>query len=166
MLGDRGREGGSCGISGYGLCMYGRYHTSSVHVLSGSSIPAFSVCLWFYQCCGSGSCYFRQWLSRSQQQINFCFKFFCLLLFEVTFTSFFKDKKTWRSHKTAGIKSRSSCDFCLMVEGSGSVTLTNGFGSGRPKNIRIQIRNTGFITTYVGTVAYEQYLKWLLITNF
>jgi hypothetical protein len=32
------------------------------------------------------------------------FKFFCLLLFECTFTLFFKDKKSKRSHKTAGIK--------------------------------------------------------------
>jgi|LakMenEpi03Aug12_release.lakeMendotaPanAssembly.Ray.scaffolds.fasta_scaffold3223439_1 hypothetical protein len=32
-------------------------------------------------------------------------KFFCFLLFEGTFTSFFKDKKSnERSHKTAGIK--------------------------------------------------------------
>ncbi len=37
--------------------------------------------------------------------------------------------------------------FCLMIEGSGSVSLTNGSGSGRPKDIwilwiRIRIRNT------------------------
>jgi hypothetical protein len=31
-------------------------------------------------------------------------KFFCLLLFEGTFTSFFKDKKSKRSHKKVGIK--------------------------------------------------------------
>jgi hypothetical protein len=31
-------------------------------------------------------------------------KFFCLLLFEGTFTSFFKDKKSKRSHKQIGIK--------------------------------------------------------------
>jgi hypothetical protein len=31
-------------------------------------------------------------------------KFFCLVLFEGTFTSFFKDKKSKRSHKTEGIK--------------------------------------------------------------
>ncbi len=30
-------------------------------------------------------------------------KFFCLLLFEGTFTSVFKDKKSKRSHKTLGI---------------------------------------------------------------
>jgi hypothetical protein len=34
-----------------------------------------------------------------------CLKqFFCLLLFEDTFTSFFKDKKSKRSHKTVDIK--------------------------------------------------------------
>ncbi len=31
-------------------------------------------------------------------------KCFCLLLYEGTFTSFFKDKKTKRSYKTVGIK--------------------------------------------------------------
>ena len=31
-------------------------------------------------------------------------KFFCLFLFEGTFTSFFKDKKSKRSNKTVGIK--------------------------------------------------------------
>jgi hypothetical protein len=31
-------------------------------------------------------------------------KFFCILLFEGTFTSFFKDKKSKRSHKTVKIK--------------------------------------------------------------
>jgi hypothetical protein len=30
--------------------------------------------------------------------------FFCLLLFEGTFTSFFKDKKSKKSHKILGIK--------------------------------------------------------------
>jgi hypothetical protein len=30
--------------------------------------------------------------------------FICLLLFKGTFTSFFKDKKSKRSHKTVGIK--------------------------------------------------------------
>ncbi len=42
---------------------------------------------------GSGSCYFRTWPSRCQQKTNFWLNFFCLLLFEGTFTSFFKDKK-------------------------------------------------------------------------
>ncbi len=73
-------------------------------------------------------------------------KFFCLLLFEATFTSFFKDKKSQNS-----MNQGFSYYFCLMIEGSGSVPLTNGsgFGSGRPKNIRIlriqiriRVRNT------------------------
>jgi hypothetical protein len=42
--------------------------------------------------CGTGFCKFRQWPSRCQQK--FFSKFFCLVLFEGTFTSFFKDKKS------------------------------------------------------------------------
>ncbi len=64
------------------------------------------------QCCGSmpltngsGSCYFHHWSSRGQQKTNFfkiLKKFFCLLLFEGTFTTFFNDKKSKRSQKTVG----------------------------------------------------------------
>jgi hypothetical protein len=43
-------------------------------------------------------------------------KIFCLLLFEGTFTLFFKDKKSKRSHKTVGIM----LDDRRMIEGSGS----------------------------------------------
>jgi hypothetical protein len=53
---------------------------------------------------GSGSCYFRHWLTRSRQKTNFKKKFFCLLLFEGTFASFFKDKKSKISLKAVGIK--------------------------------------------------------------
>jgi hypothetical protein len=45
-------------------------------------------------------------------------KCFCLLLFEGTFTSFFKDKKS-NSHKIVGIKVFLNI-FCMMIEGSGS----------------------------------------------
>jgi hypothetical protein len=41
--------------------------------------------------------------SRAQQK-QIKKKVFCLLLFEGTFTTFFKDKKSKRSHKTVGIK--------------------------------------------------------------
>jgi hypothetical protein len=44
-------------------------------------------------------------------------KYFCLLLFEGTFTSFSKDKIYKRSHKQG---SMFSYYFCLMIEGSGS----------------------------------------------
>ncbi len=50
---------------------------------------------------GSGSYYFRQWPSRRQLKI-FVSKFFCLLLFEATFKSFFKlqvKKKSQNSRK-------------------------------------------------------------------
>ncbi len=70
-------------------------------------------------------------------------KFFCLLLFECTLTSFFiKSQK----EVTKQWESRFSYYFCLMIEGSGSIPLTTGSGSRRPKNIwirRIRIRNTG-----------------------
>ncbi len=46
---------------------------------------------------GSGSCYFRHSPSKTQM-------FVCLLLFEGTYTSFFKDKKSSRSRKRLGIK--------------------------------------------------------------
>ncbi len=65
-------------------------------------------------------------------------KFFCLLLFEGTFSLFLKSHKkvTKQNSSNQGI----SYYFCLMIEGSGSVHLTNGSGSRWPKNIRI--RNT------------------------
>ncbi len=48
---------------------------------------------------GSRSFYFHHWPSRRPQKTNIC-----ILLFEGTFTSFFKDKKSKRSHKTVEIK--------------------------------------------------------------
>jgi hypothetical protein len=42
-------------------------------------------------------------LQKANKKIIFM-KFFCLYLFKGTFTSFFKDKKSKRSHKTVGIK--------------------------------------------------------------
>ncbi len=88
---------------------------------------------------GSGSCYFRHWPPRSQPKTNFLHNFFCLLLFEGTFTSFFKDKKSKRVTQNSRHQDFSYY-FCMMIE---------GFGSGRPKNmwirwIRIPIRNTAW----------------------
>jgi hypothetical protein len=49
---------------------------------------------------GSGSCYFRHGPSIGQQKIN-CFKqYFCLLLFEGTFTSFSKIKVQKKSQNS------------------------------------------------------------------
>jgi hypothetical protein len=43
-------------------------------------------------------------LQDANKKLIFSNKFFCILLFEGTFTSFFKDKKAKRSHKTVEIK--------------------------------------------------------------
>jgi hypothetical protein len=43
-------------------------------------------------------------LQEAIKKLIFLTKFFCLLLFEGTFTSFIKDKKSKRSNKTVGIK--------------------------------------------------------------
>jgi hypothetical protein len=77
-------------------------------------------------------------------------KLFCLLLFEGTFTSFFKEKSQSSRNQVF------SYHFTLVIEGtgSGSISMNNGSGSGsrRPKNIRIRwirilirIRNTGTV---------------------
>ncbi len=89
-----------------------------------------SVTFWY----GSGSCYFHQWPSRWQDG---------LLLREATFTSFFKIKSYEEVTKQYGRNQKCSSYFFLMVEGSGSVPLTNrsGYGSWKPKNLRIWIRN-------------------------
>ncbi len=67
-------------------------------------------------------------------------KFFLFfLLFEGTFTSFFTDKKSQKSHNTIEIKVLSYY-LCLMMEGSGSGLIRsnddgNGSGTGRSQNI-------------------------------
>jgi hypothetical protein len=43
-------------------------------------------------------------LQDANKKLGIFSKLFCLLLFEGTFTSFFKYKKSKRSHKTVGIK--------------------------------------------------------------
>jgi hypothetical protein len=43
-------------------------------------------------------------LQDANKKIIFLKKFFCFLLFEGIFTSFFKDIKSRKSHKTVGIK--------------------------------------------------------------
>jgi hypothetical protein len=99
------------------------------------------------------------------KNLFFIKKFFCLLLFEGTFTSFSKIK----SQKEVGITVFLTI-FCLMIEGfgsgagSGSIHLTRGSGSGsrRPKKIwirririRIRIRNTEMEIEIVRKLARE-----------
>jgi hypothetical protein len=53
---------------------------------------------------GSGPSIFVIDLQDANKKLIFIKRFFCLLLFEGTFTSFFKYKKSKSSHKTVGIK--------------------------------------------------------------
>ncbi len=104
--------------------------------------------------CGSGSCYFSSLTLRFQQKNNFFKKFFCLLLF---WRYIYQRYKVWKKSQSSSNQGFSYY-FCLVIEGSGSgsragsIPLTNGSGSRRPKNmwiqwigirIRIRIRNTG-----------------------
>jgi len=66
-------------------------------MLSSSVVDPLS--FWY----GSGSCSSRQQLSRHQQKM-ILLKVFCFLLFEGTFTSIFKNKKSKRSPNTVEIK--------------------------------------------------------------
>jgi hypothetical protein len=66
----------------------------------GSGSRSADPCLWLMDPDpGSGSCYFRHRPSRCQQKTNLFFNFFCLILFEGTVTSFFKDKMSKRVTK-------------------------------------------------------------------
>jgi hypothetical protein len=77
-------------------------------------------------------------------------KFFCIVIFEGTFKSFFKDKKAKRSHKTVEILLFLLNDRRIR-SGAGSIALTNGSGSGRPKNT--WIRNTAGMTVRISPVS-------------
>jgi hypothetical protein len=103
-----------------------------------------SMTFWCGSGCGYGSFYFHHWPSRCQQKTNFKKKGFLHIIF---FTVLFHHFSQVKSQKevTKEWESRFSYYICLMIEGSGSIPLTNGSGSRRPNNtwIRwIRIRNT------------------------
>jgi hypothetical protein len=120
---------------------------------SGSADP----CLWLMD---PGSCYFRHWPSWCQQKTNFLTQFF--LLFEGAFTLFFKDKK---SQNSTGRIQGFSYYFCMMIEGSGSgsIPLTSGSGSGRPKNTWIRIRRSAL--RYKTVSAFRIRIETMRIHN-
>ncbi len=98
---------------------------------------------------GSGSCYFRHWPSRRQQKTIFLTVFLLITFWRYPGYIYIifhrqKVKKKSQSRSNQGF----TYFFYLVIEGSGSVSLTNGSRSGsrRAKNIRIRrirIRNTG-----------------------
>ncbi len=109
---------------------------------SGSADP----CLWLMDpdpVSGSGSCYFRHRPLRCQQKNNFfktLFSVYYFLKVHLHHLSKIKSQKDLQNSRNQGF----SYYFCMMIEGSGSIPLTNGSGSGRPENMWIRwIRNTG-----------------------
>ncbi len=93
-------------------------------------------------------------LQDANKKLNFCKKIFCLLLFECTFTSFLKEKKSQNSRNQG-----SSYYFCMMIEGSGSgsIPLTDRSGSRRPKKMWIRwIRNTAIATPHRKCIPFQR----------
>ncbi len=87
---------------------------------------------------GSGSCFFRQWLTK-----KWFFKNFCLLLFDGTFTSVFIDKKSKRSHKIIEIKF-----FLLFTLVDVRIRIRTKYWRSR---IREAQKHFGFITLFLST---------------
>ncbi len=81
----------------------------------------------------SGSCHFSHWPSRRQPKTNLK-KFFCLLLSKLHSHHFskIKSKKKSQNSRNQGFSSY----FCLIIEGSGSVPLTNGSATLPSSNYR------------------------------
>ncbi len=99
-------------------------------------------------------------LQDASKKLIFWHNIFCLLLFEGKFTSFFKDKKLKESQNSRN--QGFSYYFCMIIEGSGSragsgsIPLTPGSGSLRPKNMWIRwiwiwiwIRNTDIYNQWI-----------------
>jgi hypothetical protein len=106
---------------------------------------------------GSGSCYFRHWPSRCQQETYFLTQFFSTYYFLKLHLHHFWKIKSQKESQNSGNQGFSYY-FCMMIQGSGSragsgsgsIPLTSGSesGSGRPKNMWIRwipIRNTAFL---------------------
>jgi hypothetical protein len=98
---------------------------------------------------GSGSCYFRHWPSRCQKNLIFKTIFSTCYFLKVHLHYFSKIKSQKESQNSRN--QVFSYYFCMMIEWSGSragsrngsIPLTSGSGSGRPKNMwirRIRIR--------------------------
>ncbi len=88
-------------------------------------------------------------LQDASKELIFEHNFFCFDFLKPHLHHFSKIKIQKESHNSSN--QGFSYYFCMMIEGSGSIRLTSGSGSGswRPKNmwirwIRIRIRNTGY----------------------
>ncbi len=79
-------------------------------------------CLWLMDPDSDPDPAFSSLTFKTPTKNKFKKKFFCLLLFQVTFSSFFKDKKSKKKSQNS-MNHGFSCYFCLMIEGSGAGTL-------------------------------------------
>ncbi len=104
---------------------------------SGSGSGSAEPCLWLMD--PDPAIFIIDLTMPANKKLIFLFYFFCLLLFEGTFTSFLiKSQKDSQNSRNQGF----SYYFCMMIEESrsesGSIPLTNGSGSRRPKNMWIR----------------------------
>ncbi len=123
----------------------------SMPLTNGSGSGSADPCLWIMDPDPDSAIFVIDLQDGNKKKIIVVLKFFCLLLFDSTFTSFFKIKSQKEVTKQyLGIKGFLTI-FAWVIEGSGSwsgsIPLTNGSWSGSrmPKNIRIRrirIRNT------------------------
>ncbi len=111
------------------------------------------------------SCSVRQWPSRGQPTKIFFIAYYFL---KVHLHHSSKVKKLQRSHKRVKIKVfLTSFAWWCKDPGAGSVPLTNGFGSGRPNNLQIRIRNTGWQTDALSTrldLIYYMYIVCVILS--
>jgi hypothetical protein len=129
-------------------------------------LQPFGLCVCFFQCsgsmtfwCGSGSADQCLWLMDPDPAIfvidlQDAHKILILQIFSACYFlkvhlhhfSKIKSQKELQNSRNQGF----SYYFCMMIEGSGSgsIPLTSGSGSRRPKNIRIRIWNTGFFNVF------------------
>ncbi len=91
----------------------------------------------------------------------FLTQFFCLLLFECTFTSFFKDKCQKESQNRRN--QSFSYYFCMMIEGSGSIPLTSGSGSTRPKNMWIRNTALQYFDLNTRLLLFDRFISYLVL---
>jgi hypothetical protein len=108
---------------------------------------------------GSGSCFLSS--ADKMPTKNFVFsKYFCLLLFEGTFTSISLQRQKVQKKSQNSRNQGYTYFLCLLMKGSGYVQIMTGSGSGRPKNIlilRIPIHNNASIAflspTYTSRIS-------------
>ncbi len=100
----------------YALCPVLRIHDILVWIRIRGSMPLTN---------GSGSCYFLHWPSRCQKKLIFSAYRYYFLKVHLHHFSKIKSQRELQNSRNQGF----SYYFCMIIEGPGSITLTNGSGS-------------------------------------